>query len=262
RGDCCPSRPLEGVAVLSMPDARCLPRNTPHVPIPRPTTAEVALSRNRALEMFLGACGASTPLELSVSGPRGGSPDRALLAWPFPLTARDRRCEIRLKATAIAPRHAYLQRVAGRPYIVIFGNSKESRARDSNISGGWLRASDAVVIGPYSIRVAESAPNAAAHAAGWPENLDPLVAGSVDQIQLPTAVLELHHKNGEVQRRRVDRVLTLVGRAPGCHVRLADSSVSPIHCALLLSSEGLWVVDLRSRDGTWVNGCQVRWAQM
>jgi pSer/pThr/pTyr-binding forkhead associated (FHA) protein len=212
--------------------------------------------------MFLGACGATNPLELSVTGPRGDSPERVVIDRPYALIGRDRRCEIRLRAKGVAPRHAYLQRIAGRAFVVNLHAGKGSRGRDLNITSGWLQPGDALVIGPYSIRLAGSADNVEARSAAWPDQPDPLVAGSVDQIQLPTAILDLQSKSGEVQRRRVDRVLTLVGRATSCHVRLLDSSVSPIHCALLLSPDGLWVVDLRSRDGTWVNGCQVRWAQV
>src|SRR5262249_61788527 len=37
-------------------------------------------------------------------------------------------------------------------------------------------------------------------------------------------------------------------------------SVSRFHAALLLTQAGVWVVDLRAREGVHVNGIQVRWA--
>src|SRR5262249_51366617 len=79
----------------------------------RRCAGEVALSDNRALEMFLAACGADVPLELTVSGRRGGTPEQVVLDRPFALIGSDRRCEIRLRATGVAPRQFYLQRIAG-----------------------------------------------------------------------------------------------------------------------------------------------------
>jgi hypothetical protein len=179
RGVATPSLPPDGAAGVTLAAFDIALRANL---IPRPTMAEAPLSKNRALEMLLGACGASTPFELSVSGPRGGLPERVILDRPIALIGRDRRCAIRLRAKGVAPRHAYLQRIAGRPFIVNLGGSKGSRGRDGNISGGWLRNGDAVGIGPYSISFARSAQSAEAPVAAWPEKLDPLVAGSVDQI--------------------------------------------------------------------------------
>src|SRR5262249_13637324 len=58
----------------------------------------------------------------------------------------------------------------------------------------------------------------------------------------------------------VNRALTLVGRKLPCKVRLQSRSVSRVHCALLLTRQGLWVVDLLGRNGICVNGQPVRWA--
>jgi len=49
----------------------------------------------------------------------------------------------------------------------------------------------------------------------------------------------------------------VVGRAPGCEIRIEDASVSREH-ARLSEEEGRWVlVDLASRNGTFVNGRRV-----
>jgi hypothetical protein len=37
-------------------------------------------------------------------------------------------------------------------------------------------------------------------------------------------------------------------------------SVSRYHCSFLLTAEGVWVIDLLSREGTYVNGQRVKWA--
>src|SRR5262249_25813655 len=54
--------------------------------------------------------------------------------------------------------------------------------------------------------------------------------------------------------------ITLAGTSPRCKLRLADTSVSSIHCSLLWQPDGLWVVDLRGKGGTIVRGKPVRCA--
>jgi adenylate cyclase len=53
-----------------------------------------------------------------------------------------------------------------------------------------------------------------------------------------------------------DRVV--VGRAPDCQVVLADPWISSHHAALEQRGRELWLVDLSSRNGTWLGGRPVR----
>ncbi|MCO6439735.1 MAG: FHA domain-containing protein, partial [Nitrococcus mobilis] len=47
---------------------------------------------------------------------------------------------------------------------------------------------------------------------------------------------------------------TLVGRSDACGIVVKHNSVSRLHAALRLTSDGLQVEDLGSRNGTAVNG--------
>ncbi len=49
----------------------------------------------------------------------------------------------------------------------------------------------------------------------------------------------------------------LVGRHPGCDIPTVDRRVSLFHCALLRSGEAIRVLDLGSRNGTYVDGTRV-----
>ena len=50
----------------------------------------------------------------------------------------------------------------------------------------------------------------------------------------------------------------VLGAAPDADVVIADSGVSRIHCELALENDGLWVRDLNSRNGTFVDAVLVR----
>ena len=52
----------------------------------------------------------------------------------------------------------------------------------------------------------------------------------------------------------VNRALLLVGRHPGCDVRLESCRVSRIHCCLSRECDGILVRDLASTNGTRING--------
>src|SRR3954463_2365274 len=52
----------------------------------------------------------------------------------------------------------------------------------------------------------------------------------------------------------VDQALLLVGRHPGCDVRLDSFRVSRIHCCLSHDRDGILVRDLASTNGTKING--------
>ena len=59
-------------------------------------------------------------------------------------------------------------------------------------------------------------------------------------------------------RIRLDRVLVVVGRHPDCDVRLDSPRVSRWHCCLSEVDGEVWVRDLGSTNGTWIDGRRVR----
>ncbi len=66
---------------------------------------------------------------------------------------------------------------------------------------------------------------------------------------------ELIIQSGKLQGKRLvlpDKEV-FIGRDEECHVRLSSSLISRKHCALHSTPEGLWVTDLSSQNGTYVN---------
>jgi predicted component of type VI protein secretion system len=56
---------------------------------------------------------------------------------------------------------------------------------------------------------------------------------------------------------RLDRVLVVVGRHPDCDARLDSPRVSRWHCCLTEVDGQVWVRDLGSTNGTWIDGRRV-----
>jgi pSer/pThr/pTyr-binding forkhead associated (FHA) protein len=55
----------------------------------------------------------------------------------------------------------------------------------------------------------------------------------------------------------LDRVLVVVGRHPDCDARLVSTRVSRWHCCMTEIEGEVWVRDLGSTNGTWIDGRRV-----
>jgi pSer/pThr/pTyr-binding forkhead associated (FHA) protein len=60
----------------------------------------------------------------------------------------------------------------------------------------------------------------------------------------------------------LDRPLTLLGRHPDCDVLLDSPRVSRHHCCLAVSSDRVDVRDLKSTNGTRINGQRIQVGQL
>ena len=71
------------------------------------------------------------------------------------------------------------------------------------------------------------------------------------------ARLVIRNAESALAVKDVLRHTTLIGSLPGCNIQLIAPDVAPVHCALTLEADGLYVRDLRSMVGTRVNGVPV-----
>jgi hypothetical protein len=195
---------------------------------------------NRAeLDLFRESCGVSGPLELDVLRAGEDVAERRSFELPFALMRRPPRREDAGRC------RAYLQAFAGKVFFLDLAVREGGRYPQ-----GWLGPGEAVEIGTKLLRL--PAPSHGAATAGHgPPATD---AGH------PGVTLEIDNGRGLQVRWRMNRVLVLAGRDPGCQVRLAGADVAGVHCSLLLTPLGVWVVDLLSDHGTLLNGKRVRWA--
>ena len=221
------------------------------------STSGVSLVIEATPEEFLQACGARTPplLDLEHRGRREIT--RWTLSLPFALLGRDERADLRLDDENISHRHAYLQLVSGRLWCVDLGSRTGIHGEGGKIPAGVLHPPESFRIGPYALRLVNGEVATDARSI---VPINPLSSEADDMGSLPRIALDFRGGSAREKTWMVDRPLTLVGRAPFCKVRLHSSMVSRVHCALVNTTAGLWVVDLLGREGIYVNGKAVRWA--
>ncbi len=214
--------------------------------------------------IFLDACGLSSALTLECDDP--GLPAASSMCHehglPFVVVGRDPRSDFHLNDPLISRRHAYLQVIAGRIFCIDLESRSQIRwdGADDPATKRWLEQDQFIWLGRYRLRwrgrLGKSAQDA--------EIVDPLSSHPFDQAaadHLPAAEIELPIRIGEtLSSWKISPRLSLIGRSAECQLVLTDDSVSTYHASLVRTPLGIWVVDMLSRQGVWVNGTRVRWA--
>jgi pSer/pThr/pTyr-binding forkhead associated (FHA) protein len=212
---------------------------------------------------------------LDVARPGGQAGERLVLAQPFALIGRDPRNDLCLDADGISNRHVYLQVIAGRLFFLDLDSrigclraQRDGTPCNPPHSWGWLEAEQVLRIEPFAVRLSLTEPGLApadlsfGHAIRSLHDWSALETRTAYDPSSPRVVLEFTNDARVPGHCRLNRSLTLVGRLPGCKLQLPDASVSRYHCSLVHTAQGVWVVDLLSRQGTIVNGEPVRWAPL
>jgi len=103
----------------------------------------------------------------------------------------------------------------------------------------------------------QSAPVVAPEArAQLSDGQDPTIKGNGASAAIGRLIV---HLNGEIIHARVlkqDHIL--IGRSKMCDLRLVPREVSRHHAIVVNSSNGTDLIDLRSRNGTFVDGCSIK----
>jgi pSer/pThr/pTyr-binding forkhead associated (FHA) protein len=212
---------------------------------------ERAQSMNKAVR-------ATTGLRLLVTEETRGEPRLIELSLPFGIVGAAKQADIQLAGSDVSYRHAYLQVLGDRVFCVDLGSKSGIFWGLERRTSGWIPRGESIRIASYTLQVLGDTD------LGFSEPGDtglpnPLEAGLDDTNTLPHYALEFLEDSLPQTVRTIDRRMTLIGRHSICRVRFDDDSVSRVHCALVLTAEGLWVVDLLGRDGTRRDGTRVRY---
>jgi pSer/pThr/pTyr-binding forkhead associated (FHA) protein len=211
---------------------------------------------------FLNACGISGSLKLLIEGPGTDRVQVRLLQQPFAIIGRNPRADVVLDDEQVSRRHIYLQVVEGRVFWIDLGSRSGTRVGRRPQKLGWLEGRQTLAIGPYEVRLSkdvsqknDSAQISLSHDAPFPVR-------AYMETSMPELALEFLNGPSQSTRWPVHRVMSLLGSANGCKLRLADPSVSRYHASLVQTATGLWVVDLLSQSGITVNSASVRFSRL
>jgi pSer/pThr/pTyr-binding forkhead associated (FHA) protein len=215
------------------------------------------------MDSFLKACGNPGPLQIGVRGPGSGDHSVKVLHQPFAIIGRDERADIVFDHKLLSRRHVYLQSVEGHICWIDLGSRTGTSCNGQLQKFGWLDPERPIQVGPFEFQwiAAGGGADGGAPLAPGPR-ISPLAARSHATEPLPEVALEFLNGPSQGTVWPMNRVMSLVGSADGSKFRLADPSVSPLHCSLLRTPQGLWVIDMLSADGLVVNDAPVRYTPL
>ncbi|MCA9077298.1 MAG: FHA domain-containing protein [Planctomycetaceae bacterium] len=208
---------------------------------------------NPAQQRFREALKVTKPLGVSVHSEKNRKPVVAKIEAPYAILGRGSKCAVRLADKSVSYRHVYLQAFGDRVLCVDL-LSPNPISWDGPETDGWMSPEHVVSVGPYRVKL--SGEGWQCDHSDWPSPLEckTRTNESTPFGALPLVHLELLNQQLEGMAWPINRVVTLVGRDDRCRITCADERISRVHCSLVLTPYGLWVVDLVGRGGVQING--------
>ena len=193
---------------------------------------------------------------------------------PGMVIGRDEDCDLVVKAQDVSRRHAVIRKV-GTGYTVTDESVNGTFVNDVRIQGvQTLARGDKVRIGMTVFRLERSASSANSTgdetqrlpAVGLPEESSDAApsspgekprrsSGAVASPELAT--LEVMRGPLSGTRFAVTRAVSSIGRTEENDIVIVDESISSSHATLLAKAGSWYVIDLRSANGTFIDGYRV-----
>jgi len=220
---------------------------------------ESSIAMSLSLPQAFGlACKATAPLKVRATHRATGQVQDFSFNSPYTFIGRSASAGIRLDDASVSQGHAYLQVVEGVPFCIDLGSRTGVVWEDGTQGQGWVLPGHTLQVGVFDLQVECSVePPAAAATEGADTDHD------APPVLTPAAV-EIHgiaQSSGANGVHALDRAITLVGRHPSCDLRLLDSSIAYFQCALVNTTDGVWLVDTMTRRGAMLNGRVTRLAR-
>lgn len=154
-------------------------------------------------------------------------------------------CKIVLKRKTVSPVHLAIVNTGAKIYAVDLVTKHGAQLNGLKMEHEELNDGDMLQIAAWSFRVDITNPTRSDQADLHTFDLDPT----------PHVVALEHMESGRILQS--NREVCVVGRRSGCDIVISDSQVSRTHCLLFDYLGHPAVVDLLTRNGTWVNDTEV-----
>ena len=198
----------------------------------------------------------SAPLQFELRTDDRAAPKISTVPSPFAILGRSPSCDLPLPHGDVSHRHALVCSTHGKLLCVDLQSRTGTRHAGEPQRAFWLPPASDLDIGPFHVQVDFPA-QASSSNGTYPE--DPFRSVELANCELPEIEIAVGNGRGESTPYRIDRVVTLIGRGSRCKLRARSQSVSNTHSCLLWTPEGLVVVDLLGKGGTFVNGEPIRY---
>jgi len=206
---------------------------------------------NSQAELYRNACGMKHPFSLTLRHVASGARFEHKMTTPTILVGCDRRCDVRLPEKLSAKKELLIQVVDGRIFCLALGDSEDVRQRIRR------RA-----VGDSGLEINEFEIHAFEDAGADAEVERPVNFGEATDGPLRNRFELAVRNEGRKAVVPLKRTVTVMGRSPRCQVCFTSAAASHFHAACISTPSGVWVVDLGSRTGTFVDEIPVRFRRL
>jgi pSer/pThr/pTyr-binding forkhead associated (FHA) protein len=182
------------------------------------------------------------------------------------VVGRDDSCDLIVSGMRVSRRHCSIAPVQDG-YLLRDESANGTIVNGKRMTGTYLLGhGDVVRVDEHELRfeIDGLATTASSSEAGPTAVLDLSYVRSIAARESPsepaspaTATLEIVKGRFAGASFAIDRPVCAIGRGPQCDVRIRDESVSTNHATLLRKGTSWFVVDLRSANGTFVDGSRI-----
>jgi pSer/pThr/pTyr-binding forkhead associated (FHA) protein len=212
-------------------------------------------------ELFTASCGLFGPWGLRISSSSADVIEHQIQT-PYAFAGSRVDLAIHWSHPQVSRRHAYFQVLPGGVFCIDLGSRTGVHWEDATQYEGWIRPDQKVRIGPFALQLFLANPNGWLNEPGLPVG-NPLADRVSESSPLSTQfVVEVSDGAAVLAKGRMNRIMALVGKSPRCLFHIKDPSLSDFHCSLVRTPVGLWIVDLQSQRGTFLDGRPINIARV
>ena len=157
----------------------------------------------------------------------------------------------------------YVQAIDGRFFVVEVSGRERLQTRGVAVVTGWVEAGETFLVERRAFRL-------------WPGDRPPLQVDAVDAVAEDEPIAEpllaagfppdfvpdllLTTRRGRQRQRQYEsqRLVSLFGSHAECKFQLNSRAVGPVHCSLVATPQGVWLVHLAAGRQTHLRGQPVR----
>jgi len=203
-----------------------------------------------AAQRYRSACGMVDCFNVLLRRLATGEKFEYRMEFPTALVGSDPRCHFRLPPEIASGKEMLFQVIFGRIFCLALGDANEESHRIKR----RLLGAGRIEVNGFEVQAFEE------RGGNTEIERSPTLASERQSGDPPLGQFELAMRN---QGRRdvvvpLTRPIAVMGRSPRCRVIFNSWSASKFHAACVATPEGVWVVDLKSRTGTFVNEVPVR----
>ncbi|MBF0607567.1 MAG: FHA domain-containing protein [Magnetococcales bacterium] len=174
------------------------------------------------------------------------------------LIGRTSDCDISLTEQFVSRHHAHVFLLDGAYYVEDLQSQTGITLNDKVITSSVLKHGDVINIGPsIAITFLQSHSDDSVTMRSTQDKLRKEISKIVAHYEQESYSVIVLQNNSEIQQHSISTGGLMIGRSGTCNIHLPEQVVSAKHARLWYDNKAIYIVDLNSTNGVFLNGIQI-----